>query len=139
MNLIDKQNAVRLTLKFSQQGFEAFFEVTTVFSASQKRTHIQAVYHSILDNVRYFLIDNTLGQTFYNGRFTHAGITNQQWVVFAAAGKGLHQTVHFVFAPDQRVNFAFAGHAVEIGCITFERTLIATLGLITGFFTHVVR
>ena len=134
MNFIDKQYAVRLTLQLCQQCFETFFEVTPVFSASQKCAHIETIDNSIADHIGYFFVDNALSQAFNNGRFTDARVTDKKRIVLTSTRQNLHKTINFELASDQWVDFTLARQAIEVSRIPFK----SRLGPCFRFFIEIV-
>ena len=77
---------------------------------------------------------NSPGQTFGNCRFTHARLTHQQRVVFAATAQDLNHALDFVFATDQRVNLAVFGQLIQIDGVLLQRRSFFIL-LAAAFFS----
>ena len=146
MNLIDKENGVRIVLQGFEHAFEPLFKVTPVFRAREKRAHIERVHNGIGQYIRHISIDNPSRQAFGNGGFTNPGFADQQRVVLASAAENLHHTFQLFFATDQRIDFAFVGQGIEIDGVLLKWSVLCffsglgitilalRLGAITRYF-----
>ena len=77
VQFINKQNDVAfLFCQIVQHPFQALFELTAILGPGHQRPHIQRQNPTTLQPFRYFTVDNTLCQSFNDGGFTNAGLTN---------------------------------------------------------------
>src|SRR3989338_6822629 len=65
-------------LKYS---IETVLELPPVFCTGDERPHVQRHHSFILEPLRYVAADDTLRQTFHNGRFTHTRLTYKHRII----------------------------------------------------------
>ena len=77
MNFVDKKHNLPLRGGYLlEHRLEPFFKLTAVFGAGNQSTHIQGDQLTILEGLGHVTIDNPLGQTFHDRRFTNPRFTN---------------------------------------------------------------
>ena len=108
-------------MNFRNHALEAFLEITAVLGARDQRTHVERVNRAVLQHFRNALLRDHARQAFGQRRLSHTRLTDVQRVVLASAAKDLHGALNFQLTADQRINFAFDGSLIKIGCILLER------------------
>ena len=121
VDFIDKQNRLRAFLQLAEQRLEALLEIATVLGTRQQGAEIQGVDDAVSQQVRHLIVDDTLGQALGNRGFTHAGLADQQRVVFAPTRQNLGDALNFHFATHQRINPALTGQFIQIAGISVQR------------------
>ena len=123
MHFIQEQDdlSVRIGDLF-QYGFQALFELAAVLGACHQRAHIQLDQAFVLETLGYVPVYDALGQSFHDGSLPDPRFADQGRVVLGAAGKDLDRTADLFIAPDDRVEFALAGHGGQIQAHIFPAT-----------------
>ena len=104
MQLVNKQDDFTLALfDFLQNAFQTFLKLAAVFCTCHQSAHIQAEHLAVFQVFRHVTAHNTLCQTFGNGCFTNARLTNQHRVVFCFSGQNANHISDFGIAPDHGV------------------------------------
>ena len=107
VNLIDKQDYVRILLQLIDNGTNTLFKLSAVFGSGHNRGHIEHYHSLVKQDAGYFLLDDAQCQPLYDGRFTDTRLTNQYRIVFLTAAQYLRQTFYLTFTSYNRVKFAF--------------------------------
>ena len=125
MQLVDEADnfAVRLGDLF-QHGFQTIFEFAAELGARHDGAKIQRRQPLIAQLLRYVAFHDALRQTFHNGRFADAGLTDQHRVVLRAPAQHLHHTPDLVVAANHRVELAAPSHVDQIQRIALERLVL---------------
>ena len=89
MDLIDKQDDIRVLRQFVQNRLDTFFKLTAIFGSSHDRCHIQADHTFVEQNAGNFALDDTQCQTFHNCRFADTWLTDQDRIVLFATAQYL--------------------------------------------------
>ena len=122
MNLIDKENRVRVFLELRQYRFQALLEIAPVLGASQQCAQIQRVDGGIQQRCRYLLFHDHAGQPFGDGRFADTGLADQQRVVLAATAENLRCPLNLESPTHQRINAISAGQFIQVAGVVFQGT-----------------
>src|SRR5581483_9415426 len=94
---------------FIQYIFNPFLELTTVLAAGNHSVEAKFNHPLILKNLRDITMVNPLGQTFDNGSFANAGLTNKYWVILGAAGQDLNSCFNFLGAANDWIKLSLSG------------------------------
>ena len=70
---------------FLEKSLEAVFEFTAILGPGDHGADIHGHQLLVLDRFWHIATDNAPGQTFHNGGFSHARLTDQHRVVFGAS------------------------------------------------------
>ena len=116
---------------FFEEGFETFLEFAAEFGAGDHRADIHGNELFVLERFGNVAADNTAGETFDNGRLAHAGLADENRVVFRAAGKHLHGASDFLVTADDRIDFAALGQFRQVAAVFLQR-LVFFLGILVG-------
>ena len=125
VQLIDKQNDVLRTTDFVHDSLDALFELTAVLRARNHECKIEHDKSSIVQQIRHFLIDDALRETFHDRRLSNARFAEQHRVVLRATAEDLNESFDFVGAADHRIEFASLRKFGEIASETVERGSLA--------------
>jgi len=137
VDFIDEQNRLRALFQLTEQGLEAFFEITAVFGTRQQRAKVQRIDHALRQQVRHLAVDDAFGQAFGDGSLADARLTDQQRVVLAPPGQNLRHTLDFLLATHQRVDPAGTGQFVQVAGVGVQR-VARRGGFATLFVLHVL-
>ena len=114
MNLVNEQHRVGLVFEVLQHAFQALLKVAAVFGTGQQRAHVERVNNGVGQHFGHVVLCDAPSQALGDGGFSHTGLANQQWIIFSAAAQNLDHALNFVFAPNQRINFAVACQLVQV-------------------------
>ncbi len=121
LDFVDEQDGMRIVLQGLQDAFEALLEVTTVFGPGEQGAHIEREDIGLGQHLGDVAFDDLAREPFGNRGLAHAGFSDQQRIVLAAAAEGLDHALQFLVAPDQRVDLALQGQGVEVDRVLLER------------------
>ncbi|MPM99275.1 hypothetical protein SDC9_146466 [bioreactor metagenome] len=77
MELVDKENNLSVGFfNFFDDGFQAIFEFTSIFRASNKGTHIKAKNLLPFQSFRNVIINNFFGEALHDGGFAGTGFAD---------------------------------------------------------------
>ncbi|CDF94048.1 hypothetical protein BN844_5401 [Pseudomonas sp. SHC52] len=135
VQFVDEQNDLSFLLRqLIEQGLEPLFELAPVLGTGDQRPHVQGQQALALEAVRYFTVDDPLGQTLGNGGLAHAWLTDQHRVVLGAALQHLDRAADLVIATDHRVELAFFGALGQVNGVFIQRlTGLLVVGVVDGF------
>ena len=85
----------------------------------------------MLESLGYIPVNDTLGQPLDDGGLADARFTDQGRVVLGAAGQDLDRPADLFIAPNDRVEFALAGHGGQVSAVFFQR-LEGSFGILRG-------
>ena len=109
MNLIDKQNGIRLFLKPGQNPLQARFEIAAKLCAREQRSHIECVDNGILQCIGDLATGNLQSQSLGDGRFSHSWIADVDRIVLAPTAKHMDGSFDLVFPADQGIDISLPG------------------------------
>lgn len=113
---------------------EALLKLAAILGTRHETRQIERpdiLVHKVLGHVAGC---NLLSQALDDGRLAHAGVAQNERVVFGAARKDLHHTLDFLFAANHRIELAVARLLREVGRELFKR-IGATPLLLRGIRT----
>ena len=123
-----------MVFHLGDNGLEAFLKIAPIAGACQKCAHIKAVDGGMGEDFGGFMVDDLTRQTFGDGGFANARITDQQRVVLAAAAEHLNATLYLGLTPDQGIDIALFGFDVEINAVFRQRGFLGLTRLGLGGF-----
>ena len=126
--LINEENDASLAFRhLVDDALQTFLKLTFILRTCHERTHVEGKELLVLQVFGHVTTHDTLGQTFYNGCFTCARLTNQDRVVLRTATQDLQYATDLVVAPNHRIEFALTGQVDEVLGI-FTQRLIVVVG-----------
>ena len=114
MELVYKQDEVRILAGLLDDGFEALFKVSPVFGAGHHGCDVQRQDALAGQGGRYVPGGNPLRYSLHNGRFAHARFPDEHGVVLLPSAQNLDDAGNFAVAAHHRVQLALAGGAGEV-------------------------
>ena len=85
MKLIDKQDCVPGSTDFVHHGLDPLFELTSVLGTCDHHRQVQNDNPFLSQDLRNVTVDNSLRESFNNGRLTYPSFTQKNWVVLGAS------------------------------------------------------
>ncbi len=85
MQLVNEEDRPRL-FDLVDDSFQALFKLPPIHRPGDERADIQHDHSFAQQNIGRFIVNNTLGQPFDDGRLAHARLPNEGWIVFCATG-----------------------------------------------------
>src|SRR5438445_174871 len=129
VDFVNEQNdRLGRLLDFLDDRAEALFEFAFHARPGLQQADIERAEGNVLDRWWNVAGDDAQGEPFDHRGFAHAGFAGEQGVVLAAAHEDVHDLADFLVAPDDRVEFAFAGFFSEIDGEAGQRLLFAHRG-----------
>ena len=132
MQLIDEQE--NPTFGFPdllEHRLEPFLKFAAVFGPGDQGPHIQGEDGLVPQAVRDIPPDDPLGQALGDGGFAHAGLADEDGVVFGFAGEDPDDVADLVVPADDRVHLLAAGPFHQVGAVFFQR-VVGALGAVAG-------
>ena len=122
VQFVDEQNDVaRTALDFVENAFDASFEFAAILRAGDERPEREREHALPAQRRRNGSGDDPLRQSFDDRRFSDAGLADEHGIILAAAREDRNETVDFVVASDDRIEFAGAREFREVARKTSER------------------
>ena len=103
MNLVNEENDVFRFDHIIHNIFKAFFELTAVFRACDKRRHRQRDDAFILKQERHLAGCNTLRKPFGDSGLSDARLAEENWIVLRTAREDLNNAVNLCIAVNDRI------------------------------------
>ena len=103
VQLVDKDDVLRIVDQFAHDLFQALFELTAIFCAGDNQTNVERQDAFVFEERWDVARDDALREAFDNRGLTNAGLANQHRIIFGAATKNLNHTLNFTVASDQRI------------------------------------
>ena len=124
VQLIDEEDNLAFGFSdFLKDGFQAVFELATIFRTSDQRREVKRYDALRLQDFGNVAGDDSLRQTFDDGGFADTGLADQDGIVFCAARKNLHYATNLFITADDRIQLASPGKVGEIASILLERSV----------------
>ena len=115
VQLVDEKNDVLGTANFVHDGFDALFELTTIFCPSYHQRQIQGDHPPVAQQFRHVAVCDLLRQSFCDGRFADACFADQNWIVLCSPAKHLNHPFNLIAPANYRIEFSFP---CQLGQIT---------------------
>src|SRR5690348_330191 len=132
VQLVDEEDDLAFGFRdFLQDGLQAILEFAAILRSGDECGKIEGDDALGLEDFGDVAGDNPLGQAFDNRRLAHAGLADENGIVFRAAGEDLHHAAYFLVAADDRVELSATGELGEIAGVLFKRT-IGGFGILAG-------
>jgi len=121
VNLINKQNDVRIAGCGLDHGLETLLEVAAKTRARQQRAHVERVNLYVLECRRHFALMHCQRESFGQRSLAHAGLADKYRIVLAPPQQHMDRALDFVAAPNQRVDFTSGGALGQVNRVGLER------------------
>ena len=125
MNFVDEENHLASgLLHLFHHRLEALLELATELGPSQHATEVQGHHAPVLEAVGHVVGRDALGQGFGDGGFADTRLTDHDGVVLFAAGQGLHQAAHFVFASNHGIKLSLSRQGCEVNAVALQGSVL---------------
>ena len=132
MELVDEEDDLAFGFgDLLQDGLEALLELAAVFRAGHQRPHVERKDLLVLQPFGDVTADDSLRETFDDGRLADAGLADEHRIVLGAARQHLNDSTDFFIAPDDRIELAIARQFGQVAAVARER-LVGRLGILRG-------
>ena len=132
VNLIDEEDDASLALgHLVDHALESFLKFSLVLGSSHQCAHIQAIELLVAEVLGNISPQDSVCQTFHDGRLTCTGFAYEDGVVLGASGQNLQHAAYLIVTSDDRIQFACSGLVHQIACI-FVQALISILAGLAG-------
>ena len=118
VNLVDEQDRAFLALQLCEYVFQPLLEITAILGTGQQCAEIQRINGRRFQYFRNFLVDDLFCQSFRDGSFADAGLTNVKRIVLATTTQNLNRAFNFILATNQGIDFAELSLLVEVGAVS---------------------
>ena len=108
---------------------ESLLELALVLCTSHQRTHIQRVYHLVLQILGHIATHYTLGNALGNGGLTHTRLADKYRVVLRSARQNLQHATYLLIAANHRVETPSSSTIVEVYRILTQRVKLQFVAL----------
>ncbi len=120
VKFVDEEQDILGLADFFHDGLDALFELSAVLGAGNHQGEVEGDDFLVAEKFGDIALDDFLGEAFDNGGFTYAGFTDENGVVLGAAAQDLDDALDFVFAADDRIEFALASEFGQVATKGFE-------------------
>ena len=104
MHLVDERDDFTLRVgDLLEHRLQSLLELPAVLGPGHHGGQIQRDEATILEALGYIAVHDAPGQTFHDGGFTHARLTDEDGIVLGAAGQDLNGAPDLLVATDHRV------------------------------------
>ncbi len=107
VQLVDEHDGVLALHQLLHDGLQPLFELSAVFCARNDQGEVQGENPLVCEERWNITIGDALRQALDDGRLAHAGLADQNRIVFGPAAQNLNDALDFVFTPDERIQRAF--------------------------------
>ena len=122
--LVDEEDDVALRLlHLVDDGLQTFLKLAFVLGAGHQRAHVERVELLVLQVFGHVATEDTLGQSFDDGRLTCTRLAYQDGVVLGTAAQNLEHASDFLVTANDRVELAVSGGLDEVDGILLERLI----------------
>ena len=114
VELIDKQDDVRIGGCQFDDALEAFFKIAPVFGAGHHRGDVQRDDAFLREGGGNVAAGDAEGDSFHDGRFSHAGFADEHRIVLLSAAENLNHAGDFRIAAHHGIQFPLCGRFGEV-------------------------
>ncbi len=126
-----EDNLAVAVLHILQHRFQTLLKFSPVLCAGHQRAHIQGKYFLVLQPLWYVSSDNPLCQPFHYRSLTHAGLADENRIVFRFPGKDTDDVSDLGIPADDRVQFLISGLLHQFLAV-FLQGVIGCLRVVAG-------
>ncbi len=114
MEFVDEDDHVARQPDFFHDFFHSLFKFTAIFCPCYHRRKIECYNPFIDKDLRHLVVNNPLGQTLGDGRFSDPGFSNQYRVILRPAAQHLNDSFNLISPADDGVKLPFSGHNRQV-------------------------
>ena len=116
---------------FLEHGLEAVFELAAILCAGEHGAEVERDDALVSQAFGHVAGDDAAGEAFDDGGLAHAGLADEDGIVFGAAREHLDDAANLLVAADDRVELAAAREFGQVLGVFFERLEFA-FGILVG-------
>ena len=117
VQLVDEEDDVAALADLGDELLDTLFKLAAVLGAGDHAGEAERDQPLVLQFVRHVALDDSVSQSFRDGRFADTGIAYQDGVVLGSAQQDFNGTVHLELAADDRIQVAGAGGVGEVAAV----------------------
>ena len=133
MDFVDDQDDVPQLLDLFDETLHAALKLAPELGACHKRGQVQQVDLLVLELIGHVALENLHGQALGDGRFAHAGLTDEAGVVLLAAIQDLDHALQLLVPADHFVQLALGSLAGQGDAVVLQKFAFGA-GLAFGLF-----
>ena len=132
MELVDEEdNAPLGFFHLIEHGLQPLLKLSPVLGPGHQCPHVQGEDGLVLQGGGDISLDDPLGQALGNGGFAHAGLPDENGIVFGFPGEDADDVADLVVPADHRVQLVLPGPLHQVGAVLFQGA-VGLLGVIRG-------
>ena len=114
MNLVDKEDDVRIVPQLPEDGTNALLELPPVFRAGDNGAHVERNDALVEEGSGGAALNDPEGETFDDSAFPDSRLTDEHGVVFLPSAEDLGDALYLCFAPDDRIELSFGSRQSHV-------------------------
>ena len=131
VDLIDEEDDLAVgLLDFLEYVLEALLELAAVLGARDKGAQVERDQLLVLEGLGNVALGHAQGQAFGNSGLAHAGLADQNRIIFRTARQDLNDALDLLVAADDRVELVLAGQARQRAGVFIEGAEFLGLGVL---------
>ena len=103
MQLVDEDDRVLILHQLFHDRLQPLFKLPAVLRPGHDQRKIQPQYALVGQEAGHFAVGDALRQSLHNRRLAHAGLADQNGVIFGPPAQNLHYPLQLAVAPHQRI------------------------------------
>ena len=132
VQLVDEQDDPALRLAhLVQDGLQPLLKLAPVLGARNQAAHVQGEDGLVLQAAGHVPLDDPLGQALGDGGLAHAGLADEDGVVFGLPGQNADDVPDLVVPADDRVQLVLPGPLHQVGAVLLQG-VIGLLRVVAG-------
>src|SRR5262245_35713212 len=104
MDLVNKQDRVRMLLQFVDDRLESLFEISSIACAGKYRSHIECAHLCIFQYLGNIAFADLQCEAFGQRRLTNTGLADIQRIILLSPAKNLDRSLDLGHTPDDRID-----------------------------------
>ena len=108
VEFVNKEDDFAGIFHFVNDGFDAFFKLTSVLGAGNHQWEVKGINHFVSEDFGDIPGNDFLSESFNDCGFSDAGFADEDGIIFGTAAEDLNNAVDFVLSADYRVKFIFS-------------------------------
>ena len=114
MELVNEQDDIGVLAGLFDNGLEALLKISPVLGPRHHGRNVQRQDALLGQGGRYVAASYLLGNTLYNGRFTHAGLPYEHRIVLLPSAQYFYDAGNLAVPAHYRIQLALSGSAGEV-------------------------
>ena len=131
VNFVDEQQDISGLAHFLQHGLHPLLKLAPELASGHHGAHVQAEDALAHQHFGDISLHDALGQALHHGAFAHAGLADEDGVVFGAADQNLDDPLNLLLPADDGIKLVLLGGAGQVAGILLQH--LAALAAALGF------